>query len=77
MGYERRMLRAASENIMNTSALRSSSSFAPAHRAATGSAVSAADWLRATVRDFVGGLLAITKAGLLEQQTARPRLRRF
>ena len=33
--------------------------------------------LRTTARDFVAGLLTVTKANLLDQQASRPRLRRF
>lgn len=58
---------------MNTSALRTNVVLTrPAP--ATGSLAAA---VRTTARDFVAGLFSVTKAGLLSEQTPRPRLRRF
>lgn len=74
MVLERRILAAALECTMNTTALRARLTF-PSDRASIFGA--AKDGLRSTARDFVSGLLSVTKSGLLSQQATRPRLRRF
>jgi hypothetical protein len=65
---------AALESIMNTTVLRP-------HAALSGSSsptrLTATRALHAAARDFVMGLLSITKSGLLLQQSVKPRLRRF
>ncbi len=57
---------------MNTTALRTASM--PRHSA---SHASVRETLRSTTRDFVSGLLGVTKSTLLSGQTTRPHLRRF
>lgn len=43
----------------------------------SGTSSAALHVMRSAARDFVMGLLGITKGGLLSQQAERPRLRRF
>ena len=60
-------------STMNTSALRTHVVLTrPAP--ATGALAAA---VRTAARDFVAGLLSVTKAGLLSEQMPHPRLRRF
>jgi hypothetical protein len=62
------------ESAMNTTVLRP-------HAALSGSSsptrASATRALHAAARDFIMGLLSITKSGLLLQQSVKPRVRRF
>ncbi|HET7159386.1 MAG TPA: hypothetical protein VFI62_10335 [Burkholderiales bacterium] len=59
---------------MNTTTLRPHAAFGSEVSRNSGTAKHA---LRLAARDFVAGLLSITKSGLLLQQANRPRLRRF
>jgi hypothetical protein len=59
---------------MNTTTIRPHLGYARRPSTATGTVAEA---LRSTARDFVAGLLSITKGSLLSQQSTRPRLRRF
>ena len=59
---------------MNTAILRPHAALrgSPSHTPGTATRA-----LHAVARDFVMGLLAITKSGLLLQQAGKPRVRRF
>lgn len=59
---------------MNTTALRNHAGY---HRHPLDVIATMKAAVRSAAGDFVASLLAITKAGLLSQQTNRPRLRRF
>jgi hypothetical protein len=59
---------------MNTTTLRPHAALSGSRSHTPGAATRA---LHAVARDFVMGLLSVTKSGLLLQQSVKPRLRRF